>query len=304
MREGTEGEFDNVDLKGLLGILSATCDRLLAEVGAEYEPQPEQRPEMAEQIRAEEARRLLRGERHDGAQLAYDLDGHHVGIVISGLCTEPMLRHIAHGIDRRLLFVHAEENTAWAWLGGHGAPDRDALDRLTSASWPDGAVLALGEPAEGLAGWRLTHRQAAAALPVALRRGESIVRYTDVVLIAAGLGDDLLATSLRELYLKPLEDERGEGKAARETLAAYFAAACNVSSAAAALGVHRSTVSSRLRSIERRLGRRVESNRAEFEVSLNLAKLQSADADLRPHPHIGGGRTGRHRHIDVARKRT
>jgi hypothetical protein len=55
----------------------------------------------------------------------------------------------------------------------------------------------MGEPARGIDGWRLSHRQAKAALPTALRAPEAFVRYGDVALLAATLADDLLATSLR-----------------------------------------------------------------------------------------------------------
>ena len=45
-----------------------------------------------------------------------------------------------------------------------------------------------------------------------MRGPEPFVRYVDVALLAAVLQDDLLATSLRKLYLEPLEAERdGEG---------------------------------------------------------------------------------------------
>ena len=61
-------------------------------------------------------------------------------------------------------------------------------------------------------------------MPVAERRGQSLVRYVDVALQAAIVRDDLLATSLRQIYLAPLEKARDGGEVARETLRAYFAA--------------------------------------------------------------------------------
>ena len=110
--------------------------------------------------------------------------------------------------------------------------------------------MTIGEPGEGLSGWRLSHRQAKAALQVAERRGQAVLRYADVALLASVLRDDLLVTSLRQLYLEPLERARDGGKAARETLRAYFAAERNVSSTAAVLGVDRRTVTNRMRAIE------------------------------------------------------
>src|SRR5665213_761206 len=63
------------------------------------------------------------------------------------------------------------------------------------------AAFAVGEPGAGVDGWRLTHRQAQAALLVALRRpgGPRLTRYVDVALLASALRDDVLTSSLRDL---------------------------------------------------------------------------------------------------------
>ncbi|HEU4905422.1 MAG TPA: helix-turn-helix domain-containing protein [Solirubrobacterales bacterium] len=282
--EASKDGLSGPALQRLAGNQAGNFDRLLVAVSEEHERETERRLETAEQRRAELVRRLLDGELREDGRLGYELDGHHVGIVTCGHGAGPVLREIAYGLDRRLLLVHPEANTAWAWLGGRRAADRGEVEQLRSAPWPDGVAVALGEPGEGPSGWRLTHRQAVAALPVALRGRMSFVRHAEVALLTACLRDDLLATSLRESYLQPLEDEGDRGAVAQETLRAYFAAGCNVSSAAAALGVNRSTVSSRLRSVEQRLGGPLDSNRAELEVALDLAELAAAP----PAPHPAG----------------
>jgi DNA-binding PucR family transcriptional regulator len=139
-------------------------------------------------------------------------------------------------------------------------------------------VLALGEPAWGIEGWRSTHRQAQAALAVALRRSGSggVTRYADVALLAAALNDEALARALVGIYIAPLEDSRGGGPVLCETLRVYFASERNVSSAAAALGVARKTVDTRLRTIEKRLGRTLHPCPAELEVALALDELAPA----------------------------
>jgi DNA-binding PucR family transcriptional regulator len=89
--------------------------------------------------------------------------------------------------------------------------------------------------------------------------------------VLAAIGrDDLLETSLRQLYLEPLEGGRDGGKVARETLRAYFAADRNVSSTAAALGVDRRTVRNRIRAIEELLGRPLRGSLADLEIALRL----------------------------------
>ena len=144
-------------------------------------------------------------------------------------------------------------------------------------------VFALGEPAKGLQGWRLTHRQAQAALAVALRRSESrpggmFTRYADVALLASALKDEALARALLDIYLTPLDDHRGSGPVLRETLRAYLAAECQASSAAVKLDVARSTVAKRLRTIEEKLGRTLHPCSAELEVALLLDELNVSAA--------------------------
>ena len=151
---------------------------------------------------------------------------------------------------------HREEEPIWAcWLGGRRQLEAEQALRALGEISPDGSSSPSASPARASPGWRFSHRQAKAALPIAERRGQPVVRYADVALLASILRDDLVATSLRQLYLEPLEAARDGGKVARETLRAYFEAERNISSTAAALGVDRRTVRNRLRAIEDLLGR-------------------------------------------------
>jgi len=101
------------------------------------------------------------------------------------------------------------------------------------------------------------------------------VCYRGVALLASALQDELLRTSLRGLYLAPLEAERDGGATYRETLRAYFAAECNVTSAAEIVGVTRKTVAARLQMIEQRLGRPINTCAAEMETALRLRELSA-----------------------------
>jgi hypothetical protein len=256
----------------------AALDRLLAAVGEEYTREASKRPSTSEQRHAERIERLLAGEQLDTSGLGYDFEGHHLGAIAKGPGAEEALRGLAATLDRRLLSVRREDGVVWAWLGSRRAFEIEELQRHLSATWPAQCALAIGEPGNGLPAWRLTHHQARAALPIALRSPEPLVRYADVALLAAILKDDLLATSLRRFYLWPLEAERDGGEAARETLRAYFAAGRNVSSAAAMLGVNRNTVASRLRAIEEAIGRPLAAYGPEIEAALRLADLSEPGA--------------------------
>lgn len=263
------------ELKRLLRAQASIFDRLLAEVSEEHGRESETRPGPAEERRTELVERLLHGEPIDAQELGYDLEATHTALVATGPGATEVVRELAVRLDRRLLLVQPDEQTAWAWLGGRRAVDPQELERLATGALPPQAVLALGESGEGIAGWRLTHRQARAALPIAQHRPTAFARYGDVALLASIVNDDMLVTSLRELYLVPLEDERDGGRAARETLRAYFTTGRNVSSAAAALKVSRQTVTSRLRAIEEKLGRAIEDCATEIEVAMHLHSLTS-----------------------------
>lgn len=259
------------DLKELLRSLAAIFDRLIAAVSEEYNRQDEQlEARTTESRRAELIERLLSGEPLDGAELGYDLEAHHLGAIAKGPNALAALRWLSRGLDRRLLALEREGGTVWAWLGGREGIELDDVRRLVAGSWPFEVSLALGEATEGTGGWRLTHQQARAALPIAMHSPDPFVRYADVALLAATLRDHLLERSLREIYLKPLEGERDGGEALRETLRAYFASGRNAASAAAALGVSRQAVSKRLRTVEERLPRGLNACALELELALQL----------------------------------
>jgi hypothetical protein len=275
MQEAEEDGLQRGSLKRLLLTQATLFDRLLAAVTGEYTHEARSRATSTEQRRAERVQKLLDGELLDTGALEYDFDGHHLGLIASGLEAAEAIQELAKSLDRRLLLVRRDEELVWAWLGGRGKVDLEQLDRLISKSRPSQLKLVIGEPAQGLAGWRLTHRQAAAALPIAQRGPDPFVRYVDVALLASVLHDDVLTTSIRQLYLAPLEAERDGGKTLRETLRAYFAAERNVSSAAAILGLSRQAVGNRLRLIEHIFGRTLDRCASEIELALRLESVGS-----------------------------
>src|SRR6202041_2898892 len=102
------------------------------------------------------------------------------------------------------LAVAQGEGTVWAWLSGRGALERREVEgALSSGPLPRGASIAIGEPARGLEGWRLTPSQAQRALAVALREPRRVTWHIDVALLAAAIKDDTLASSLLAAYLQP-----------------------------------------------------------------------------------------------------
>jgi hypothetical protein len=111
--------------------------------------------------------------------------------------------------------------------------------------------------------------------------------------IAAGAGaEEVLRELARRLDRRLLSLPQGGGPVLRRTLHAYFAAERNASSAAAALGVARKTIASRLSTIETRLGYPLRTCPPELEVALRLDELTA---------YAGGEDSGRERDFTHAK---
>ncbi|HEX4670608.1 MAG TPA: helix-turn-helix domain-containing protein [Solirubrobacterales bacterium] len=274
----TGGLLDKIALRNLLRNQGVAFEQLIAAVSDDYHREASGRLVSSEQRRAEHIRRLLAGELIDSPDLAYELANWHIGAVAAGPEAMAALKRLACSLDHRLLLVRRDDGTIWGWFGCCREVDRAQTYERISKEWPEEMRLAVGEPAKGRAGWQLSHRQAKMAFPLARPARSPVVRYSEVALAASVLQDDLLSSSLRQLYLDPLTDDRDGGRALRETLRAYFAAAGNVSSAAAALGVNRRTVSARIAAIEERLGRDIRDCSAELEAALQLHEHTDIDS--------------------------
>lgn len=248
-------------------------ERLTAAITNEYQQERERMDRSPEQCRRELVQKLLAGEPVDPARLDYELDAWHLGVIATGTGAEKAVRDVANGLGHRLLAVSFGEGTVWAWLGGHRKLAIADVEHLLSANGVPGMSLAIGEPRKGIDGWRQTHREAQAALPVALRRPQTLTRCADVPLEAALLQHKLLAGLLVRNYLSPLSSQKDGGAVLRETLRAYFAKECNAAKAGIALRVDRHTVGRRLHMIEEALGRLIPTCRTELEVALRLDEL-------------------------------
>jgi PucR C-terminal helix-turn-helix domain/GGDEF-like domain len=277
LEEAAENHLASNVLRGLMRELSMLFEGLVADVACNYTEAQAVHGGTSERRLAERIEHLLDGQLLDLRTFGYDFDGFQIGVVAAGGAAEDSVRGLASALDRGLLIVKPRDDIVWGWMGGRREVDTAKLDELVEGPLREGAQMAMGEEARGINGWRLTHRQAKAALPVALR-SKTVVRYAGVALLASALQDDLLAASLREIYLRPLAEERDGGATARRTLLAYFAAERNASSAAAMMGVSRRTVTNRLRSIEQRLGRPLRSVDTELETTLRLDEIVRDEA--------------------------
>lgn len=248
-------------------------DQLITTICGEYTREREKWLRSSDRREAERVERLLHGELVDPASIPVDFESWHVAVVAKGHRMTDVLSAVAASLDLRVLVVRPHGGVVWGWLGAQRPFSLIELQEELKRRVPEDGAIAIGEAGEGLAGWRASHQQALACLPVATRGAERVVRYADVGLMAALLNDWLLISTLNDRYLRPLSEGREAGDVLRETLRAYLRAERNVSSTAAALGLSRSTVNNRLRAIERRLGRSLGSCSLELEIALRLDAL-------------------------------
>jgi DNA-binding PucR family transcriptional regulator len=265
----------SADLQTILRGAATLLDRVLEAVSAEHTRELESRSgDGAVHRRAGLVRKLLDGELVDQVNLDYEFDRSHLGVVATGPGAPTGLRDLGAALDRQVLLVPAQAGAVWAWLGGRAHVASRHVLGLAERILPREISLGLGEAGRGIEGWRLSHRQAVAAHMVAQRGANRKLRYADVALLSAALSDEVLAGSLNEIYLAPLEEERDAGAILRQTLSAYLESGGNASSAAALLGVTRKTVGLRLQVVEEKIGRSVEGCGAELLVALRLRELK------------------------------
>jgi hypothetical protein len=264
-------------LHDILDFQALLLEKLMERASAEYHCEVQRTARTGEQRRAERVRSLLAGEAGEPSELNYAFEKlWHLGVIARGARAREFVRGLESSPAKRLFLVVQDKESLWAWIGSES---RSAVENL-SCSLPRAGTrdvsVALGEPSEGMQGWRLTHRQAQATLLIILRGRSDIVRYADHMLLVTVLQDATLARSLEEIYLLPLASHSDGGCVWRTTLRAYFEAQGNAATAAASLGVDRSTVSRRLHEIEHRLGRAIHPCQGELDLALRWHDLCSA----------------------------
>jgi hypothetical protein len=254
---------------------SSQVDLLMDTVATAYRDELEQQKQSSTQKWAEGILRLLTG--HDLAKTVdvdYDFEVWHLGAILVGDAAHSTARLLAERLGSRLLDLPRDSQTVWAWFGSRRQPVAAELKPFLLANLPAGVSAAIGEPRQGLDGWRQTHREAQIALQVMLEKPKKVIRGRDAVLVAAILRDDMLVRTLLDTYLRPLEEDAHSGAMLLATLRAYFSAGGNAAAAAAELGVTRHTVQRRIRTAEEKLGQLLPTCQAQLQVALEIGELK------------------------------
>jgi len=277
LEEFIVAESDGIPSQVLCQILSDQgfhLARLMESVSAEYRDELEQTRRSSAQRRGDRVLHLLKSNSVAmPADLDYDFDVWHVGMILVGPNAEKSARAFAESLGCRFLPVVRDHEITWTWLGNSQQPAVATLGRFLVANTPTDISVAIGEPRKGLDGWRQTHYEAQAALQAMLYRPKPVTRCRDVILDSAVLRDQWLTKSLIETYLAPLDGQGNSGEALRKTLRAYFAADQNVASAALALGKSRNTVERHLHRVEEKLDQTLNTCNAQLQVALRVEEL-------------------------------
>jgi PucR C-terminal helix-turn-helix domain/GGDEF-like domain len=217
---------------------------------------------------------LLKGEVHVSELDGYVLDRWHIGLVTKADVSRASISRLAADLGAQAFVVDSQTGQRWVWIGRNQPMRSDGVAQAIERFVVKRACFGLGEARRGVAGWRLTHREAriAAELPGADR--VPVTRMRRHLLEAAVLDSREFTESLIATYIDPLQEEPPDVAAdLRTTLHAYLHSGQNAKSAAELLGIDRHTVVRRLRKVEDLVGERVEDCFAQLDIALRVATI-------------------------------
>ena len=164
----------------------------------------------------------------------------------------------------------------WAWLPAP-ALRLESVAHTFTAELDEAISVAGGEPARGLAGFRLTHSQARQAHAVAtaarLTDGRRMTLSAQVGPVALMCGDlDATAAWVRRTLGRLATDDETHARL-RDTLWSFLSNGSSYTAAAHELILHKNTVQYRVRKAEDVLGRPVQERRLELELALQVCRV-------------------------------
>lgn len=272
-------------LKHLRETYGPLFDHIVAAVEDEYERESEHLACSPEQRCARLVRRLL-VEDVDPAELKemnYEvLSGWHLGMIAVGAEGVEALWRLKAASGRGLLCMPGDDGTVWAWLGRKDKLTFAQFKLLLSAKGCSNAPLAIGDPGNGLEGWRQTHREAQVAVLMARHELCGPTRCADILPIAGALQNKAIMVMYKKTYILPLNELHKGGQPTRRALLAYFKHGRNASSAGEAISVTGRTVQNHLNDARRVLDAPL--NLTGLEIALRLEELgYMAEAEDPPH---------------------
>ncbi|MBP1161390.1 transposase-like protein [Rhodococcus sp. PvR044] len=191
------------------------------------------------------------------------------------------------------LVLPRADNEVWAWLAVGPSVDLSGIGPIV-AGWEHPVTLAVGVPADGVAGFRRTHEQAMSAQLVAqnsARRGPLVVSSADVGAIALMCADMPAAVRWVRDILGPLAVDDAASYRLRQTIRVFLANGASYTATAEQLNMHKNSVVYRLRKAEDQLGHKLRDGHLDLEIALALCHWLGA-AVLEAGPDSAASSTG------------
>jgi hypothetical protein len=278
-------------IEAITATLFEYIDWMSQQVVTVYEDERERWLENQNSLRALRVREVLTANKPidvDAAttSIRYPLRWHHLGLVMwypdagaEGDQLARLQRYLrelgaAAGAAASPLFVAADRTCGWGWLPYRSAAaDATAKVRDFTLARPNSPSVAIGTLANGVEGFRQSHREAQTARSVAViaKRPEStVIAATDPGLsIVARLGGDVadtrdwVASVLGDLATDSENDAR-----LRDTLRVFLGCGSSYKVAADELNLHFNSVKYRVGRAVARRGREISHDRLDIEVAL------------------------------------
>jgi hypothetical protein len=291
-------------IEAITATLFEYIDWMSQQVVAVYEDERERWLENQNSLRALRVREVLAGNKSIDADVAttsirYPLRWHHLGLVMwypdegaEGDQLDRLQRFLrelgeAAGAAGSPLFAAADRSCGWGWLPYRAAvAEAPTKVRQFTLARPDSPSVAIGTMANGVEGFRQSHREAQTARGVAViakRPAPTVIAADDPGLsVVARLGGDVAGT--RDWVATVLGDLAGDNEndaRLRETLRIYLACGCSYKVAAEELNLHFNSVKYRVGRAVARRGREIGSDRLDIELAL-LACHWYGSAVLQP----------------------
>jgi DNA-binding PucR family transcriptional regulator len=217
-------------------------------------------------------------EERASARLGYDLRQRHLALVLRqphGGAEQGELEAAADRVTevlgaRRPLTVPAGLSVLWVWIAAAELPEPQVL-RDALAESGNRAVVAVGGPAAGAAGFRRSHQQALTTLRLVdrLARPPRLTLYEEVQVVALALQDEEQA---RQVVADTLGDLVSAPPELTETLRVYLQTQSHAARTAERLYTHRNTVLNRVARAERLLPRPIGGRVLAVGLALELLR--------------------------------
>ena len=282
------GELRGAALEAASNFMFDYIDAMSDELVAAYHVERDRWVRSAAAIRAETVRDVLDGRlesnRAASIRLGYELRRTHVGLILAGEPETPLgvgngdLEREAIEVAATLgcsdpLLVPAGAAVLWAWCGTFDPPSPYAFRRVERHRPAPGVRMAVGRPAFGVDGFRVTHVEAGHASRFwDLGGGGTATSYRSVELVSLLASDLERARRFVRNELGPLADRSDSAARLRSTLLGFLANGCSHVRAAPELHMHQNTVYNHVRRAEELLGGSVTDRRVEVQAALILAE--------------------------------